>query len=228
MIKYLIRNIVTVACVLILFNNVSAQQAIQKTENYMLGIFVGYGSQNTSQHHTGLQNNNYSDVIDFINSNFVSADAVVNRVSYNYQVIFFQIQFFYPLMQNKNLKLDLCFQPQYNITKFTPTNHAINELNGYELGLNIGLILRKDIFNDLLHSYIMISTGPHYVSGTPDRQANGFLFSDNFLIGINISLSPRTFLDIRGGFRHISNAGLKGPNEGINNLIIGAGILFNI
>lgn len=149
-------------------------------------------------------------------------------VQYEYEVLFFQIQYYWTFLPRDIWSLKVLIQPQYNLTKFRYVNHVSPFENGYEFGLNVGLLIRKNLYRDLLMIYAAASVGPHYVSGAPQRQTAGFIFSDNIFIGLNIKVSRNTYLDIRPGFRHISNAGLKRPNRGINNLIFSGGILYNL
>ena len=92
-----------------------------------------------------------------------------------------------------------------------------------EFGVNLGL--RNYIrVNEGLYLYQMLGTGPHYISADVKRQANGFIFSDNFAIGAFTKVSPkRLFLNIQFRWRHLSNAGLEKPNSGIDtwNLLLG-------
>ena len=69
---------------------------------------------------------------------------------------------------------------------------------------------------------------PHYVSGTPQRQVDGFIFSDNFLIGLNEKLLENTYIDFRSVFRHISNVGLNHANGGVNDLVLSGGVFLNL
>lgn len=67
--------------------------------------------------------------------------------------------------------------------------------------------------------YGMIGSGPHFITAEVNRQAKGFIFSDNAAIGLYqyIDSKNNLFLNFQYRFRHISNAGLKNPNGGINN-----------
>jgi hypothetical protein len=149
-------------------------------------------------------------------------------VKYDYQIIFFQFQYYYSFLRRKTWGLDILVQPQYNITKYKQLDNDTYEVNGFELGTNIGILIRKNILNDFLSFYALLSLGPHYVSGTPQRQASGFVFSDNLFVGMNIHLLKNMNLDIRPGFRHISNAGLVDQNAGVNNIVLSGGILINL
>lgn len=149
------------------------------------------------------------------------------EVSYTYEVVFFQFQYYYSLLKKKAWSLEVLLQPQYNVTKYKNGFLGEEKKKGHEFGLNIGFLARKNIVKDLLNSYILISAGPHYVSGTPERQTAGFIFSDNLFAGISVRVFKSVYLDIRGGFRHISNAGIKNPNKGVNNLIINEGFFLS-
>ncbi|MBM3441042.1 MAG: acyloxyacyl hydrolase, partial [Bacteroidetes bacterium] len=63
---------------------------------------------------------------------------------------------------------------------------------------------------------------------TPTRQARGFIFSDNAFGGVNLKCAKHTWIDLRIGFRHISNAGLREPNGGVNNLMLSGGFIFDL
>jgi hypothetical protein len=78
--------------------------------------------------------------------------------------------------------------------------------------------------NDGLYFYQMLGSGPHYISAHLDRQATGFIFSDNLAIGALTRLNRKQlFLNLQFRIRHISNANLKLPNRGVNsyNFFIG-------
>lgn len=149
-------------------------------------------------------------------------------VPYKYRINYWQFQYYFALLRKKTWGVDLLVQPQYNFTKYRPKDRSALEITGYEWGLNVGALIRKNFLRDFLSLYGIISVGPHYVSDVPQRQIKGFIFSDNFLAGINIRLWNNIYLDIRSGFRHISNANLALPNGGVNDVFIGLGLLMNV
>lgn len=108
------------------------------------------------------------------------------------------------------------FEPQINPVK-TPRPFDI------EFGANLGL--RNYIcINPRFYFYQMIGSGPHNISADVERQAKGFIFSDNFALGAFTALNKKNlFLNLQLRYRHISNAGLKMPNHGIDswNFLIG-------
>jgi len=70
-----------------------------------------------------------------------------------------------------------------------------------------------------------IGSGPHYISLNTELQAGGFIFSDNFEIGIIKNMPGiATQIHLRTRFRHISNAGLQSPNKGIDNFFLVFGL----
>lgn len=158
----------------------------------------------------------------------VDFEEVGLNADYDYEVDFHQAQYYYGFLRKKTWGLDFLVQPQYNTTKYRLVGKDSEKLNGYELGVNLGLLIRKNIFKDFLSLYALISVGPHYVSGVPQRQSKGFIFSDNLFIGSNIKLYKNIYIDIRTGIRHISNASLTEQNGGINNLISSIGLLVNL
>ena len=94
----------------------------------------------------------------------------------------------------------------------------------YEFGLNLGLSYQVPIAPNL----IMISSlgsGPYFITVETRRQANGFIFSDNLELGLKYyGPLSNTGIQIRARYRHFSNAGLKSPNGGIDNLFVILGV----
>ena len=72
--------------------------------------------------------------------------------------------------------------PQFNWVKATNTKGI-----DVEVGVNLGI--RNYIrINDRFLLYQMLGSGPHYYTADLDRQAPGFIFSDNLAIGSFINL----------------------------------------
>ena len=140
---------------------------------------------------------------------------------YRYYVVLFGTPFSFPLFRAKkvfNLSVDL--YPHFGHAWVT------NDKTYIEFGLNVRLGLNfalsdKDVISG------KIGSGPHYVTVETEKQANGFIFSDYFLLtykrAFRIDKKPFT-VDVEFGYRHISNAGLKMPNRSISNFIFGLGI----
>jgi len=224
-----IMHIVLITLSLLMMNYLLSQE-IKKVyqSKHRIGFIIGFGGQNIDQMRSDL-NEEDSDILGAsLLSNGLNPDVVGLDVQYFYQVRFFQAQYYYSFLRRRTWGIDILVQPQYNMTNYRHINNILSESKGYEFGINAGLLVRKNIFKDLLSTYLCISTGPHYVSGTPERQANGFIFSDNLLLGFNIKILENTYLDLRPGFRHISNANLTPPNGGINSFVLGGGVLINM
>jgi hypothetical protein len=144
---------------------------------------------------------------------------------YYYRPFFIEGQYSYAIIRKNLWGLEILAQPQYNITGYTEDQFSSAVLRGYEFGLNIGFLLRSNFCTDRVSLYAAASSGPHFVSGVPDRQSPGFIFSDNLFVGMNILICRNLYLDLRTGTRHISNAELKHPNGGLNNYVYKAGFM---
>ncbi len=94
----------------------------------------------------------------------------------------------------------------------------------YEFGFNMGLTYRHHLSKEL-QILGSIGAGPHYVTVDTRRQADGFIFSDNFEAGFVYWISAHeTVVNCKVRYRHISNAGLQEPNGGIDNLFVVVGV----
>lgn len=150
------------------------------------------------------------------------------QVKYRYHVVLLPLPEYYrTIWQKKVWSLNVLIHPQFNLTRLRPVDERPELKNGYEFGLNCGLVFRY-MPTQKLGIYAGLSAGPHFVSATPTRQARGFIFSDNAFGGMNLNCAKNTWIDLRIGFRHISNAGLREPNGGVNNLMLSGGCLFDL
>lgn len=148
------------------------------------------------------------------------------HVPYDYKVCYLQGQYNYSVVLKRTWSFEILLQPQFNLTNYRYVNDSSERSRGFEYGLNVAVLFRKNFWNDLFGCYIFIGTGPHFVSGVPRRQTEGFIFSDNLFIGLTLKLSENLYLDIRPGFRHISNAGIENPNGGVNTSVISGGVFY--
>jgi Lipid A 3-O-deacylase (PagL) len=109
-----------------------------------------------------------------------------------------------------NIAIDVL--PQVGIVPFDNNTE-------YEFGLNISFafgfaLTPRDVLS------INVGSGPHYITAQLDRQAHGFIFSDN----LNFTLRHKFKVieaGVTAGIRHISNAGLENPNIGVEDILIG-------
>lgn len=166
-----------------------------------LGFNIGYGNQEIS----GVQ-------ID---------------TEHDYEVVMIQGQYHFEILRKKSWNLELVVLPQLNYSKFFLNSETTKD-HGYELGVGFGLLFRKIIVQDQLDAYLMIASGPHYVSGVPERQDSGFIFSDVVAMGFLSPMFKDLLFNLKIGLRHMSNAGLKPKNAGVNNLIVSAGLLYRL
>ncbi|MBD0374747.1 MAG: acyloxyacyl hydrolase [Flavisolibacter sp.] len=153
--------------------------------------------------------------------------------TYVYEPTLFQLEWQRPLSKkDKRIKLDYVLQPQVNVARYkdslryrTPEEFA----KSWEAGININLLLHTVLFYNAqagkgAELYLQGGSGPHYIHASPSRQAKGFIFSDHILLGFRAAVTQHLLFDVRGGLRHLSNASLKQPNLGLDNVIVGAGI----
>lgn len=113
-------------------------------------------------------------------------------------------------------KLGMVVEPQVNPV-------SLGEGGGtMEFGLNAGLTYGWDIGGS--HLYGGICAGPHFTGVRTSLQARGFIFSDNFFAGLRSPVGKNLQLDLQARFRHISNAGIKLPNTGIDNFLVVVGL----
>jgi hypothetical protein len=117
----------------------------------------------------------------------------------------------FPSLQGHRGTLSLFFEPQFGVAAF-------NKQNGVEFGVGVGLKYAYPI-GDSYSVYILGSVGPHVMSLETQDQADGFIFNDTIGLGMNYMISPGTAIDVQCRLRHLSNAGIKEPNYGIENLI---------
>lgn len=147
------------------------------------------------------------------------------QYAYDYDVRLYSLAASFQLFEKKNWTGRIVLIPQYN-TSYYFSEPANAYLDGFEYGVNAGLRIHYSIFR--MSPYILASLGPHYISGSPDRQAPGFIFSDNIGMGLEYSLNAQWQLSAGAGFRHLSNASLKKPNGGINSFIYSMNLSYRL
>jgi hypothetical protein len=135
-----------------------------------------------------------------------------------YRVHYIAAEFSFPF--NKRPKKNFIswyLEPQFNVVNAGSTE--------YEAGINIGLKNTIRLRPELMF-YQVLGSGPHMITAELPRQATGYIFSDNFGLGLlkQINKAKPLFLNLQLRYRHISNASLKKPNSGIDNVNIILGI----
>lgn len=147
---------------------------------------------------------------------------------YEYRIVFYKFQYNYTFLKGKSWSLEAVGLMQFNTVKYLNKIIEDSFTNGYEFGINGGLALRKQILKDNLSFYLLLASGPHYISGAPSLQKQGFIFSNNIYFGIDVKIFKKVYLNFGPGLRHISNAETRHPNYGINSLLLNGGIVINL
>jgi hypothetical protein len=156
-------------------------------------------------------------------------EPLIDHADYYYRALLFTLQYQYNIFQKKSFGIDFLVQAQYNFSTYAYDIVWVPDIErGYEFGAHPGFVFRKNFWEDELSVFGIIMAGPHYISGSLNRQASGFVFSDNFILGADIKLSRTVYFEMSIGFRHLSSADLTSPNDGINNLIVSGGIVYLI
>jgi hypothetical protein len=119
-------------------------------------------------------------------------------------------------------------QPQVGFSTYQHHHGDAVDRHGMEFGIDAGFVLRTPFLEEKMAYYLGATTGPFYASALPERQHAGFLFCDTGFTGITFRLSKNLRLDTRFSFRHLSNAGIVFPNQGVNNFISNAGVIVQL
>jgi hypothetical protein len=143
-----------------------------------------------------------------------------------YTPYFFIAHFGIDLLRNKKIRRNpgiftLYFEPQVNPVIIKKPTGNVKDL---EFGLNIGFKHMYPLIRDLLYSYILIASGPQYITVHTSKQTRGFIFSDNFGMGTYIFMNKTIALNLGFRLRHMSNGDTRFPNHGINTFNYQVGI----
>ena len=129
---------------------------------------------------------------------------------------------FFPALNSYKGKLSFFIEPQFN--------PVFNSGDDYELGLGLGIQYLYPVM-DKLSVYVRAGISPHYIAieKIQRHQENGFLFSDLVGTGLYYHLTESSAINFGCWLRHLSNAGLEKPNDGINSVfgVIGYSFSFN-
>ncbi len=94
-------------------------------------------------------------------------------------------------------------------------NPVFSPRDDYEAGVGFGVQYLYPLTENL-RPYLLASVGPHYISYNSESQSPGFNFLLTAGAGFYYFLDKKTALNLGWRFRHISNAGLRRPNDGLN------------
>lgn len=133
-----------------------------------------------------------------------------------YRPILLQSYFHNPLYQTKNkFNVAVDVLPQSNVA-FLDSKPEI------EFGINVFFDFSFELSEKSLLSF-NIGSGPHFISVKTTKQINGYIFSDNFILAYKRKISEDLEFNIHSGYRHMSNASIRRPNNGIDNILVGVG-----
>ena len=152
----------------------------------------------------------------------MSVDGTLVSENMIYEPVLVMLYGAFPLKKKSkgNGKMYVVTEPQFNF--FQNEDGA----KYFDAGVNLGLQYRWYTSKGSWF-FTQISSGPHYVSFESERQAGGFIFSDNFATGLSFKLTNQLRTSFQYRFRHLSNASLKRPNRGINNHFLMFEVVFN-
>jgi hypothetical protein len=100
----------------------------------------------------------------------------------------------------------------------------LKEGHPWEMGVSGGLLLGRSGSGGRLFPYVGPGFGVHYLWLSVPRQSRGPAFCSQLYGGVRVSVADCWALDVRAGFRHVSNAGMSSPNGGINHCVLRVGV----
>jgi hypothetical protein len=112
---------------------------------------------------------------------------------------------------------------------FGDANTISGGKSDFDVALNLAAELRWQMIKSVDVEF-SVGTGPGYQSSVSALQARGFVFSNNFVLGLRIFPLKHTIsINPQLRFRHMSNARLKSPNSGLDNFffLIGLAVPLN-
>lgn len=132
----------------------------------------------------------------------------------NYETFTFLADFTKPIKNSKNFFYQI--EPSIAYVKSPSDN--------FEIGISCFLLYRFSESN--FQPYFKIGTGIIYLSTDFIEQSTHFNFASSIALGFKFNLNKFSIYT-EGRLRHVSNAGIKEPNEGINSKIFLIGIGHN-
>lgn len=117
-----------------------------------------------------------------------------------------------------NPRGQLKFQLESFLCGVTKPNANVEAGNSF--ALKFGLLPEES----KLQPYVKAGLGLLYMSTRTHEQSTKFNFVEYLGLGINYLLSKNTSLALETRFRHLSNANINTPNNGINSYLVLSGI----
>jgi hypothetical protein len=102
----------------------------------------------------------------------------------------------------------------------------LQERSYQEYALNIGLQYAYHLEKEWI-VYGLLSVGPMTATKETERQNKGFSFSDIIGLGTRFKIHRLNY-DLRFTLRHVSNANLRSPNNGLNSAGVEIGMSYNL
>jgi hypothetical protein len=189
----------------------SQQEPVEKQKN-LLGFSFGYGTQQAYPFKS--KSYNFESRFYKMPLNFKISNKTKWEFAFNMEPTIYI---------NRHLNLSNSSKDENNqINNFAiPTRSPIT-INEYVL--NLGIQTRYYFYkSDCV--YILVSTGPTFITQKTERLNKGLAFSDIIALGINYQ-THFTIIDFRYSLRHVSNAGLSFPNKGFNSINLEIGFIF--
>ncbi len=142
-----------------------------------------------------------------------------------YQLVPLMVDFNFDL---KYLTKKINFNPspllQFQVEPFA--NYVFTPSSNVEAGTNFALKTGLLPQTSKLQPYLKLSLGMVYMSQHTPGQSTRFNFTEQGGMGVHYFFNTHTAVTLEGRFRHLSNAGIKQPNHGINNYFILTGIAY--
>ncbi len=192
---------------------------MRKIQRYIL--FLGIVFLVISQHDIAMGAGEYSDsTIEpyqlFSESSLILGygSGIIRKVDYETALVILHLGVnldkYFPSLKSYEGRLYFYIEPQFN--------PVLNSGSDYELGLGLGIQYQYPI-NDKLSAYCRAGISPHYITIETIYQANGFIFSDLVGAGVYYRMTDSSAVNLGFWFRHMSNAAMKKPNDGVNSFI---------
>jgi len=105
-------------------------------------------------------------------------------------------------------ELDFCLEPYFS--------QVLSPAHRQEFGCGLFLRWIHDLWGERLRGYLEIGAAPMYMTVETNEQSTHFNFLDQGGVGLLYGLSDDWSIEVGARIWHISNAGIKRPNHGIN------------
>jgi hypothetical protein len=207
------KTTVFLAVLLSLAANVSIAQV--EAMDLRLGVNMGYSRQDVFPY----DNLNYSHTSRFIKLQIGKQVWRKNRHSLEVLV---EPSIYFVEHQLLNLFFIKPSQPDFEARR----ELFLQERSYKEYALNIGLQYGYNL-NEEWIAYGLISVGPMTATKETERQNKGFSFSDIIGLGTRFKVNRLNY-DLRFTLRHVSNANLRSPNNGLNSAGVEIGVSYNL